>query len=89
MDYQIAVNTVWRYRDKKRGAQELRPGVYRVPEDITDELATKAKEQGVAYTCMVKTDRPVNTEQPVPVVRRRGRPRKSLGLAPENKSALA
>lgn len=48
MDFKIDVNKPWRYRDRKRGMQELAAGTYDVPEQVTREVAELAIAQGMA-----------------------------------------
>lgn len=48
MQYEITIDRPWRYRDPKRGRQQLSPGTYRVPEDIADPIANLAVAEGMA-----------------------------------------
>lgn len=84
MGYRIDLNRKWPGR-----RDLLHPGVYRVPEDLPDELVQKMLAAGAA-TVVSAADEPVSVAEapqvaavssPVP------RKRKSRGKAPENKSA--
>lgn len=48
MTFAINVPRAWRFRDRKRGARVLSPGVYYVPEQLEERYALLAIDQGMA-----------------------------------------
>ena len=70
----------------------LHPGVYRVPEDLPEELVQKMLAAGAATVVSeVSATEPASVDdeaQAVAVSNPTPRKRKSRGKAPENKSAL-
>lgn len=87
MKYRLSVPRTWRYRDHKRGYRELAPGDYSVPDQVPQDIAERAVDQGMGTMTIVrepaKPDEPSPQPPQQPVTRgRRGRRK---GPAPENK----
>lgn len=95
MDYKITIARPWRYRHPRFGSQVLDPGMYSVPEQVTDSIARQALDQGVAIRSVGQSVTHVPPPVEAPPVRRKKRKAKgpapdnrALGVAPENKQAL-
>lgn len=48
MSYSVVFPKPWNYRHPKRGRSIMEPGRYRVPEDVSDEIAQRAVAEGMA-----------------------------------------
>lgn len=95
MDYQLIIRKPWNYRHPKRGRETLAAGCYRVPEDVSDVIASRAIGEGMAARREVPKASPIapaGAEAPPQTDRPRRKtpaPRnKSRGRAPEDKSTL-
>lgn len=99
MKFAITILRAWRFRHRTKGAQELPPGVYYVPDQLEERYALLAIDQGMArrmsppatvpaVAAAVAPPPPIEPPAVDPPTapeppRKRGRRRK--GAAPENK----
>ena len=77
---QLEVLRDWRYRDRARGSRMLSKGLYKIPDEISEKVATLAVEQGVVVIVPQYTD-PVVEEKAI----RRAPVNKAHRRAPKNK----
>lgn len=87
MDYQIKIERTWPYRHHKRGRSSLAPGLYAVPEQVSDEVAQRALAEGMAIKIYVAKAQPEPGEPASAQKKSKRGGRRAKGPAPENKAA--
>lgn len=101
MKFAINILRAWRFRHRTKGAQELPPGVYYVPDQVEERYALLAIDQGMARrmsppATVPAVVPPVAPADPIPAAvvedpptapePPRKRGRRRKGAAPENKA---
>lgn len=87
MTYSIQFPADWRYRDRKRGFRTVAAGVYAVPHELKEAVAAMALDARAARR--IGNAPPARAELKISAARKTRTPKtKSLGIAPENKSAM-
>lgn len=64
MDYRLVLVRPLRYRDRKRGMQEVAAGEYLVPDQIAREIAQMAIDQGVGRREEIRMPATAATQEP-------------------------